>query len=129
MKPREKNFLYRQLAEKIAHWIECGILKPGERVPSLREIGRQEKLSVTTALEAYGFLENQGYIEARPQSGYYVQARAASLPPEPEVSTPPKRLTQVSVGSLVTTVLRSTLDAKVAPLGAAFPSSELLATR
>lgn len=117
------------MAEKIAHWIECGILKPGERVPSLREIGRQEKLSVTTALEAYAFLENQGYIEARPQSGYYVQVREASLPPEPEVSSPPKRQTRVSVGSLVATVLRSSLDAKVVPLGAAFPSSELLATR
>ena len=100
MAPKEKNFRYRQLAEKIAHWIECGILKPGERVPSLRDIGRQEKLSITTALEAYAFLENQGYIEARPQSGYYVRAREASLPPEPEVSAPPKRQTRVSVGSL-----------------------------
>jgi DNA-binding transcriptional MocR family regulator len=129
MAPKEKNFRYRQLAEKIAHWIECGILKPGERVPSLREIGRQEKLSVTTALEAYAFLENQGYIEARPQSGYFVRTREASLPPEPAVSAPPKRQTRVSVGSLVATVLRSSLDAKVVPLGAAFPSPELLATR
>jgi DNA-binding transcriptional MocR family regulator len=129
VKRQKTNFRYRQLAEKIVRWIETGVLKPGEQVPSLRETSRREKLSVTTVLEAYAFLESQGYIEARPQSGYYVIARETQFPPEPEVSTPPKNQTRVSVGTLVATVLRSSLDAKVVPLGAAFPSPESLATR
>jgi len=38
-------------------------------------------VSVSTVLQAYFWLENQGWIEPRPQSGFYVRVPFAELPP------------------------------------------------
>jgi len=126
MANQPSTFLYRALVDKIAHLIDDGILRSGDRLPSLRHISRQENVSVTTALQAYGILESRGYIHARPQSGYYVRVRDTSLPPEPAVSTPDGRTTRVGVGNLVASVLRSSLDPGIIPLGTASPGRDLL---
>ena len=54
------------------HLIRHGTYRTGDRIPSIRDISRSMKVSVSTALEAYRLLEVKGLIEARPQSGYYV---------------------------------------------------------
>ena len=72
--------LYEQVADHIAGMIEARTYRPGERIPSVREMSAQKRISVTTVLQAYGLLESQGLIEARPQSGYYVRSRTF-LPP------------------------------------------------
>ena len=38
-------------------------LKPGERIPSVRALSRQMRVSVNTVMEAYAQLENGGMIE------------------------------------------------------------------
>src|SRR5262245_817418 len=73
----EKVNLYERVAGRIAHLIDRGTLRPGERIPSVRGLSRQLKVSVTTVTEAYRLLEERGIITARPQSGYYVQPRYA----------------------------------------------------
>ncbi len=129
MEKQRSTFLYRALVEKISRLIDCGILRPGERLPSLRHIGRQENVSVTTALQAYGILESRGYIQARPQSGYYVRVLDAPFPPEPAVSSPDGKTARVSVSDLVTSVLRSSLDPDIVPFGNASPGPGLLPLR
>jgi len=81
MEQEAQPFLYRNVSGKIAGLIERGVLRPGERVPSVRRLGAQEGVSVSTILQAYTLLESRGYIEARPQSGFYVRSRRESLPP------------------------------------------------
>ena len=83
--------LYQQVAEAIGHLIAAGTLRSGERVPSVRRLSQQRRVSVSTVLQAYKQLEDAGLIEARPQSGYYVKRRALPAP-EPELSRPPQRL-------------------------------------
>ena len=77
--------LYQAVAERVEGLIEGGTLSPGARIPSVRRFAGQLGVSVTTVLEAYRRLEDEGLIEARPQSGYYVRTRPDALPP-PEVS-------------------------------------------
>ena len=60
--------LYSQVAEQIHALIRAGTLRPGERVPSVRRLSRQQGVSVATVLQAYQRLEDAGVIEARPQS-------------------------------------------------------------
>jgi DNA-binding transcriptional MocR family regulator len=62
-----------QVVERIISLIENGVLKKGERIPSLRSLSGQLNVSVNTVREAYWKLENRMYIEAVPQSGYYVR--------------------------------------------------------
>lgn len=118
---------YAELAGFIAGLIACGTLLPGARVPSLRQITRQKRVSLSTALQAYRLLEDRGLIEARPQSGYYVARTAAALRAPPATSRPLGRATSVSVSGVVLRLLEYAADPSLAPLGCAIPSSELLA--
>lgn len=41
-------------------------------MPSLRQLSKQQGVSMSTAVSCYQELESQGWIHARPQAGYYV---------------------------------------------------------
>ncbi len=118
--------LYEQVADRITRLVEGGTLRPGDRVPSVRKLSRQQDVSIATVLQAYRILESQGVIEARPQSGYFVRARLLRLPAEPEMSRPSAAVTKVSLSELVMQVLQATRDPSLVRLGAAIPSPELL---
>jgi DNA-binding transcriptional MocR family regulator len=75
---------------------------------------------------AYRKLEDHGWIEARPQSGYYVKRRAWREPPEPQITAPPARTTPVNMGDMVVKILRDGMRGDVVPLGAAVSGTELL---
>jgi GntR family transcriptional regulator, transcriptional repressor for pyruvate dehydrogenase complex len=69
----EKKKTYLVLAEKL---IECylgGNLKPGERLPSERELAGQFNVSRTTIREALRTLELNGLIDIRQGGGSYVK--------------------------------------------------------
>ena len=59
--------LYEALREEILHE-----RKVGDRMPSIRSIVQQYRLSKTTVERAFAQLYAEGYIESRPKSGYYV---------------------------------------------------------
>ena len=103
-------FLYEQVASELADLIRQGTFRPGERIPSVRQLSRQRKISITTVLQAYMVLENQGLIETRPQSGYYVREKLPQILPEPEMSTPQQDPTLVSVRELVMMVLKDSTN-------------------
>ena len=123
------SHLYERVAHQITHLIDLGTLRPGDRIPSIRKLVRQQSVSVTTVLQAYQVLESRGLIEARPQSGFYVRARRWSPPPEPEISRPPGRASKLNVASLVMEVVGALSQPGFVQLGAAVPPAEMLPTR
>lgn len=118
--------LYLQIAEHIAHPIRSGTLARGERIPSVRELARQQGVSLSTVVQAYRTLEDARLIEARPRSGYFVAARSPR-PPEPEPSRPPADSQPVDVSSLGAQVMQLATDPSFISFGAACPSGELFA--
>lgn len=52
--------------------IRSGELKAGEKLPSKRAFATHLGVSVITVENAYSMLEEEGYITARPRSGFYV---------------------------------------------------------
>jgi DNA-binding transcriptional MocR family regulator len=124
--PEHDTFLYEQVASELAELIRLGTFRAGERIPSVRQLSRQRKISITTVLQAYMMLENQGLIETRPQSGFYVRANVSQLLPEPEMSTPVQDPTLVSVRELVMMVLKDSTNPDLIQLGAAIPNTELV---
>ena len=60
--------LYTLLREEILR----GERQPGEKLPSRRELARDHGLSVITVEHSLDLLIQEGYVEARPKSGYYV---------------------------------------------------------
>lgn len=67
----------RQIRDELARQIDGGELAIGARLPSVRELARQCGVSTMTATNAYQRLVADGYVEARPASGYYVTAERA----------------------------------------------------
>lgn len=92
--------LYEHVAAKIVEMIDNGSLSVGSRAPSVRALSKQLKVSVSTVLAAYRFLEDQGRLQARPQSGFYVRALRRENVEEPEMSRPPETASAVTVGDL-----------------------------
>jgi len=120
--------LYEKVAAKIGGMIERGAFRPGDRIPSIRELSRQLHVSVNTVMGAYAYLENLRLVEARPQSGYYVCSRFQ----EPE-GLPPWRAARselvarpVALGDQPAQIIRNISNPELVPLGQSGPDPDLL---
>ncbi|MHB8126951.1 MAG: GntR family transcriptional regulator [Desulfitobacteriaceae bacterium] len=82
--------LYEQIKEKMKALIINGVLKPDERVPSVREMAQSLTINPNTIQKAYKDLEQEGYIYSIRAKGSFVtpinnkihQARIGGLMPE-----------------------------------------------
>lgn len=83
--PSERRHPGLSLVEDCVRWarkrIEGQVLRPGMRLPSVRELARQRGVSPFTVVEAYERLVADGYLEARRGSGFYVREHAPETPP------------------------------------------------
>jgi GntR family transcriptional regulator len=69
--------LYRQLATQVELAILSGDLRPGDRLPSTRELARRFAIHANTISAGYRQLERDGWTETRHGSGVYVRERGA----------------------------------------------------
>jgi len=117
--------VYQRLANLIERMIAERALRPGDRVPSVRQFSVQQRVSVPTALRAYATLEMRGFLEARPKSGFYVRARLANFDP-PRAAAVAAKVTDFSHTDPFASLLADFGAADLVPLGGAVPSAELL---
>ena len=122
---RMETYRYEEIAHLVTALVDGGTLMPGARAPSLREISRDQNVSMATAMQAYRLLEDRGILQVRPQSGFYV-ARRPLLREAPSMSRPPARATDVSVSGVIVELLEHASDPDLVPLGCAIPSADLL---
>ncbi len=117
--------LYQQVADRMRQLITEGTLQPGDRLPSVRKLHLQLSVSVSTILEAYQLLENQGWVRVRPQSGYYVKQVLRRDRPEPQqsIALAPAQPVEISLAYRVCASKRD--DQVIHQLGAAIPSVDL----
>jgi DNA-binding transcriptional MocR family regulator len=120
--------LYEQVVARIEGLIDAGTLRVGQKIPSVRKLSRQLKVSVSTVLQAYRLLEDRGRIEARPQSGYYVKAGTWRAPPAPTISKPSPSPTHVSTADLAMRIMQACAGGGLVPLGGAIPGPHCLPT-
>lgn len=122
-----QSFLYQQVVELIVQQVENGTLRPGDRLPSLRRLSNKLEVSIPTVRQAYLELERHGRIEARPKSGYFVQAKRIN----PLVRTQCKSCKPVEVRcrNLIDRVYSSIHQPGMLPLGIANPSLASPATK
>jgi DNA-binding transcriptional regulator YhcF (GntR family) len=81
---------YLRIAAAIRHRIETGALRPGDRVPSTRQVVRDFGVAMATATRALAVLRDQGLVVTRPGSGTVVRtpgAPARRRAPDRELST------------------------------------------
>lgn len=125
MSPSPALKRYQQLADDLSEAMRAGVLRPGDRLPSVRDTCRERGLSPATVFHAYGQLEAEGLIEARPRSGYFVCAPRRALRATPSAAAASATAQPVAVSGLVFELLASTSRPGVVPLGSAFPAAHL----
>jgi DNA-binding transcriptional MocR family regulator len=116
---------YEAYANEIAGLIESGVLRPGDRLPSVRQACASRHISPSTVFKAYYVLEAQGLARAAPRSGYYVTARPGAAQQAPAPSRPRPTARHVEINDLVFDILSSVRSPNIVPLGSAFPSPQL----
>ncbi len=67
--------LYLKVSSHYRQAIQSGALTPGQRMPSVRDLMRLHQVSLSTAALACHTLEDEGLLESRPRSGYFVLRR------------------------------------------------------
>jgi DNA-binding transcriptional MocR family regulator len=117
---------YQRLAELMSGLLDSGVLRPGMRAPSVRQIAAKHTLSISTVLHAYRLLEDRGVLEARPKSGFYVVGGSTQARETPKLSRPKKGPIKVAVARGVRALLDYAGRSDIVPLGCAIPSAELL---
>lgn len=89
MRPADetKRPAYLKIYEALRDDITSGAYALGERVPSKRTMAEQTDTSVITVEHAYNLLIDEGYIEARERSGYFVCYRSEDAFPVGDASS------------------------------------------
>jgi DNA-binding transcriptional MocR family regulator len=121
--------LYVRIAEAVTDQMARGSLRPGDRAPSLRQISAQQRVSMSTALQAYLWLENRGYLEARPKSGFYVRDPFSSLIPEPQAGPEIVETAVPATKAILSDVFDAANDPECIGFGAGCASPELFPNR
>ncbi len=116
---------YEMIAEEIASAIQQGLLKRGDKLPSIRHIQASKQVNASTVFQAYYLLEARGLIVTRPRSGYYVAGPLRSERLLPQAAHNASHPTKLQVSDLVFTLLERIKDPQQIPFGSAFPSPSL----
>ncbi|TXH69919.1 MAG: PLP-dependent aminotransferase family protein [Thiothrix sp.] len=123
------TLLYQEIANRLHQYIDAGLYKTGERLPGVRLLSQQFGVSVSTIVQAQRQLENEGTLEARPRSGYYICERPWIKPDLPSASTPPQRPMPVTGQELSLHLARVVNQEDFIQLGAAVPHASFLPMR
>jgi GntR family transcriptional regulator len=67
---------FEQLIEQIKAAVTAGVLKPGDALPSIRQLANDLELNSKTVAKAYKLLERDSIIEAKGYRGTYVHPKA-----------------------------------------------------
>lgn len=63
---------YQQLVQQVKHALRLGLLKEGDRLPTVKEVAKQMAVNPNTVLKAYRELEHEGLVAPRPGVGTFV---------------------------------------------------------
>lgn len=116
---------YEVIAEEIASAIQQGLLKRGDKLPSIRQIQASKQVNASTVFQAYYLLEARGLIVTRPRSGYYVAGPLRNERLLPHTAEDDGIPTTLQVSDLVFNLLERIKDPQHVPFGSAFPSPYL----
>lgn len=74
--PRSGVPTYLQLVQQVKHAVRLGILRPGDQLPTVKEVVGKLVINPNTVLKAYRALDHEGLVEGRRGEGTFVTATA-----------------------------------------------------
>ncbi|MDN3267087.1 GntR family transcriptional regulator [Streptomyces sp. MA15] len=79
---------YQQIVEQTKRAVRAGVLKPGDRLPTAREVAETCAVNPNTTLKAYRELDRDGVVELRQGVGTFIAASAADRSHPPAAESP-----------------------------------------
>jgi GntR family transcriptional regulator len=70
--PLNPDPMYKQVTDQLKYAVATGALQPEAKLPSIREMAKELKISEITIKRAYADLEKEGYIYTRSGMGSFV---------------------------------------------------------
>lgn len=67
-----KRDVYLEISERYEQYITLGVIKPGEKLPSVRTAAAELRVNPNTVQRAYSLLEEKGLIRSVPKKGAFV---------------------------------------------------------
>lgn len=107
--PSSGTPIYRQIADQVRQAVASGVLRPGDRLPSVREMAVELAVNPNTIAKAYQELERDGVIETPRGKGSYIADRDHTLSEEER-----RRQFAEAVDKLVTDAYRLRIDTESA---------------
>jgi DNA-binding transcriptional MocR family regulator len=123
---QNKCNLYERVASQIGLLIQNGTFRAGYRIPSIRRIHQELKVSITTAMQAYRLLEDQGIIEVRPQSGFFVLPQYPKPSRVPDMARVDPDPTFIQISDYFRAIIRDVGNPDIVQLGSLQPDPEML---
>lgn len=71
---KSRKAIYEQVVDNFKEMIISGVLKPDEKVPSVRDMAKELTINPNTIQKAYRELENRGYFYSVSGLGSFVAA-------------------------------------------------------
>ena len=69
---RDNRPIYSQIVDSFRERIAAGILQPGDKLPSVRELAAELAINPNTIQRAYRELEAAGWVSSQPGKGCFV---------------------------------------------------------
>jgi GntR family transcriptional regulator len=73
---------YLQLVQQVRRAVRLGMLRPGDQLPTVKEVVTSLTINPNTVLHAYRQLDLEGLVEGRQGVGTFVAANGTPLPPD-----------------------------------------------
>ena len=70
---------YQQIVDQAKHALRLGMLRPGDRLPTAKEVVAATAINPNTVLKAYRELEREGLVEGKRGMGTFV-SRSLAMP-------------------------------------------------
>lgn len=97
--------IYEQIKTQLRDQILSGELPEGSKLPSLRQLAKDLRISVLTTTRAYNDLEQEGFIVSMHGKGFFVMPRGADLVKEQLI-----REVEVALESAISLARRAQMD-------------------
>ncbi len=72
--------IWSQIEEGVRHLVASGALRPGDPLPSVRDLAREQRINPNTVAKAYQRLAEAGVLESRRGEGTFVAERPPAMP-------------------------------------------------
>ena len=113
--------IWSQIEEAVRYMVASGALRPGDALPSVRDLARDQRINPNTVAKAYQRLAEAGILETRRGEGTFVAERPPAMPAAEKTRRLRESATRLA---MLAVNLGATRAEAVSALQAAWPEDE-----